>query len=79
MPAEDHQFYNAQVFAEAQAAYLYRQNELTAQFLSELVLDLWSNPEKLTAMAQQASHLAISDSADLLADLLRRKIHKDSF
>jgi UDP-N-acetylglucosamine--N-acetylmuramyl-(pentapeptide) pyrophosphoryl-undecaprenol N-acetylglucosamine transferase len=77
--AEDHQFYNAQVFAEAQAAYLYRQNELTAQFLSELVLDLWSNPEKLAAMAQQASHLAISDSADLLADLLRRKSQKDSF
>jgi UDP-N-acetylglucosamine--N-acetylmuramyl-(pentapeptide) pyrophosphoryl-undecaprenol N-acetylglucosamine transferase len=33
----------------------------------------------LAAMAQQASHLAISDSADLLADLLRRKSQKDSF
>jgi UDP-N-acetylglucosamine--N-acetylmuramyl-(pentapeptide) pyrophosphoryl-undecaprenol N-acetylglucosamine transferase len=74
--AEDHQFYNARVFAEANASYLYRQSEITSEFLTKLVLDLWQNPQKLAYMAQKAANLAISDSADLLADLLRRTISK---
>lgn len=70
--AEDHQSYNAKVFEEAGAAYVYAQKQLTPAILENVVLDLLRSPEKLTAMAEAASSLAIIDSAEKLADLVRQ-------
>ncbi len=72
--AEDHQRYNAKVFGEAGAAYIYPQKQLTAEILENVVLDLLRSPDKLKSMAEAASSLAIIDSAEKLADLVRQAV-----
>lgn len=69
--AEDHQWFNAQVFDQAGAAYTYRQQELTGSKLEEIVLDLLKHPEKLKKMSLQAESLAVPDSVDQLVNLIR--------
>ncbi|MEG3436126.1 undecaprenyldiphospho-muramoylpentapeptide beta-N-acetylglucosaminyltransferase [Pannus brasiliensis CCIBt3594] len=74
--AEDHQFYNAKVFALADAAYLYRQEKLTPEQLIDAVAELLRSPDRLAEMADNAGKLAVIDSADRLADLLRRVMER---
>lgn len=69
--AEDHQAYNARVFAEAGAAYVYPQRELSRDQLEQKVLELLHNPDRRRAMAEAAGQLAIVDSAEQLAQLIR--------
>jgi UDP-N-acetylglucosamine--N-acetylmuramyl-(pentapeptide) pyrophosphoryl-undecaprenol N-acetylglucosamine transferase len=69
--AEDHQFYNAKVFADADAAYLCRQNEISPEWLEKTVLELVASPAKLEQMATQCASLAYVDSAERLANLVR--------
>jgi UDP-N-acetylglucosamine--N-acetylmuramyl-(pentapeptide) pyrophosphoryl-undecaprenol N-acetylglucosamine transferase len=69
--AEDHQFYNAKVFADAGAACLYRQDELTAETLEKTVLELLRSPGRLEEMAFRSASLAYTDSAGRLANLIR--------
>jgi UDP-N-acetylglucosamine--N-acetylmuramyl-(pentapeptide) pyrophosphoryl-undecaprenol N-acetylglucosamine transferase len=71
--AEDHQSYNAAIFAAAGAAHVYRQSELTAPILKERVLSLLGSM-RLQEMADASSKLAIADSAEQLADLIRKTI-----
>ncbi|MGB7522624.1 MAG: undecaprenyldiphospho-muramoylpentapeptide beta-N-acetylglucosaminyltransferase [Spirulinaceae cyanobacterium] len=75
--AEDHQAYNAKVFAKAEAAYVYDQASLTPQKLADRVLSLLESPEKLAEMGKKAETLAVKDSAEKLADLLRSVIKRD--
>lgn len=70
--AEDHQAYNAAIFAAAGAAQVCRQSELTAKQLETKVLTLLRSPEQLEEMAQAAASLAVTDSAERLADLIRQ-------
>lgn len=72
--AEDHQSYNAKVFEEAGAAQVYAQKQLTPEILENVVLDLLRSPKKLTVMAEAANSLAIIDSAEKLADLVRQAV-----
>jgi UDP-N-acetylglucosamine--N-acetylmuramyl-(pentapeptide) pyrophosphoryl-undecaprenol N-acetylglucosamine transferase len=76
--ADDHQAYNAEVFAKAGAARMFRQAELTAAQLKTEVLNLLGNSlnasESLNPMVQQAASLAVPDSAAQLAHLLRQKL-----
>ncbi|NCJ06776.1 undecaprenyldiphospho-muramoylpentapeptide beta-N-acetylglucosaminyltransferase [Synechococcales cyanobacterium C] len=60
--AEDHQAYNAAVFTHAGAALSFRQQELTAGRLEEVVLELLKNPKRRQAMAADAQSLAVQDS-----------------
>lgn len=70
--AEDHQAYNAAVFAKAGAALVYRQSELTKEMLQSQVLDLLATPESLQKMTENTACLAVPDSADRLANLVRQ-------
>lgn len=75
--ADDHQAYNAAVFAKAGAALMFRQSELTADRLRSAVLDRLGtscHPETLPVMAEKAASLAVPDSAMQLADLIRQLI-----
>ncbi|MGF1460361.1 MAG: undecaprenyldiphospho-muramoylpentapeptide beta-N-acetylglucosaminyltransferase [Leptolyngbyaceae cyanobacterium] len=72
--AEDHQAYNAAAFAAANAAMVCRQADLTGELLEIMVLKLIHNPERRAEMAQAAGSLAILDSAEQLADLIRKTI-----
>jgi UDP-N-acetylglucosamine--N-acetylmuramyl-(pentapeptide) pyrophosphoryl-undecaprenol N-acetylglucosamine transferase len=76
--AEDHQTYNAKEFKEAGAAVVYQQSELTAKILQEQVLEWLRSPEKLQEMADKAKALAVTDSAERLANLVRGLINKES-
>ncbi|HAC63014.1 MAG TPA: undecaprenyldiphospho-muramoylpentapeptide beta-N-acetylglucosaminyltransferase [Cyanothece sp. UBA12306] len=69
--AEDHQTYNARVFVEAGAALLYPQPELTAEILENSGLNYLKNPQQLEKMANQAQSLAVLDSAEQLATLVK--------
>jgi UDP-N-acetylglucosamine--N-acetylmuramyl-(pentapeptide) pyrophosphoryl-undecaprenol N-acetylglucosamine transferase len=72
--AEDHQTYNAKVFADAGAALLFPQEMLTAEILEAKVLGVLRSPETLQRMAEAAGHLAVTNSAELLAALIKTLI-----
>jgi UDP-N-acetylglucosamine--N-acetylmuramyl-(pentapeptide) pyrophosphoryl-undecaprenol N-acetylglucosamine transferase len=69
--AEDHQTYNAEVFTKAGAALAFKQSELTAEILQNQVLNLLRSPVELAKMAENAKAIAVPDSADKLASLVR--------
>ncbi|MEA5470957.1 undecaprenyldiphospho-muramoylpentapeptide beta-N-acetylglucosaminyltransferase [Spirulina sp. 06S082] len=69
--AEDHQYYNALAFKEAEAALIYRQQQLTPEILEKEVLRLLNNPDELERMSENAGTLAVADSAERLAALIQ--------
>lgn len=69
--AEDHQALNAVSFAEAGAAMVFRQADLIPEILQNQVLNLLNSPQLLEAMSQKAASLAVKDSAEKLATLVR--------
>ncbi|NJL37802.1 MAG: undecaprenyldiphospho-muramoylpentapeptide beta-N-acetylglucosaminyltransferase [Leptolyngbyaceae cyanobacterium RM2_2_4] len=69
--AEDHQSYNAAIFAAAGASQVCRQADLSVEKLQNKVLNLLRSPDQLEQMAVAAGELAIADSAERLADLVR--------
>ncbi len=69
--AEDHQTYNAKVFSNAGAALVYQQSELTSEILESQVTEWLQQPEKLLEMATQAKSLAMVDSAERVASLVK--------
>jgi UDP-N-acetylglucosamine--N-acetylmuramyl-(pentapeptide) pyrophosphoryl-undecaprenol N-acetylglucosamine transferase len=70
--AEDHQAYNAAELAKAGAAEMFRQPELTAAMLEKTVLGLLHDRDRLQHMATQAGSLAILDSAEQVAQIIRQ-------
>lgn len=70
--AEDHQAFNASVFVEAKAAKMFRQTELTPETLEAEVLTLLKSNDQLQEMSQHAASLAVIDSAERLAQLVRQ-------
>ena len=72
--AEDHQTYNAQVFADAGAAVVYQQSELTAEILEKQVTQWLKSPDELQKMTTQAKTVALKDSAARLAKMIRELI-----
>lgn len=74
--AENHQAFNAKSFADAGAALVFRQAELTAQLLESKVLYLLQSPQTLQEMAQKAGAIAVPDSAERLASLVRQVVEQ---
>ena len=72
--AENHQFYNADFFVKAKAAYCYEQKKLTREQLKIAVLDLIKDPTKLKEMAYEMSKLTTKDSAEKLAELINNSL-----
>jgi UDP-N-acetylglucosamine--N-acetylmuramyl-(pentapeptide) pyrophosphoryl-undecaprenol N-acetylglucosamine transferase len=72
--AEDHQAINASAFVEAGAALMYRQQDLTPELLTQAVLDLLNSPQRRETMAKKAGTLAVEDSAERVADLIRQVV-----
>lgn len=64
---DDHQTKNAQVLADAGAAYLLPQTRFTAETLHTLVTTCLSQPEKLILMSQKAKTLACLDATQRVA------------
>ena len=72
--AEDHQAFNAASFADIGAALVFRQSELTPQLLASKVVHLLQSPQILEQMSQKAASLAVKDSAERLATLVRQLV-----
>ena len=74
--AEDHQTYNAQVYTTAGAGILFQQKELTAEKLQTQVLELLQSPDKLQEMSEKAKTVAVPESAEKLAQLVREVVER---
>ncbi|BAY71446.1 undecaprenyldiphospho-muramoylpentapeptide beta-N-acetylglucosaminyltransferase [Anabaena sp. FACHB-709] len=74
--AEDHQSYNAEVFTKAGAALTFKQSDLTAELLQTQVLNLLQSPTELAKMGENAKAIAVPDSADKLATLVREVVER---
>jgi UDP-N-acetylglucosamine--N-acetylmuramyl-(pentapeptide) pyrophosphoryl-undecaprenol N-acetylglucosamine transferase len=72
--AEDHQSYNADVFTSSGAALTLKQSELTTEALQSNVLNLLQSPDELAKMGEKAKAIAVPDSAEKLAQLVREVI-----
>lgn len=72
--ADDHQTHNAKSFAEAGAAQVFQQVDLTPDRLQSKVLYLLQSPDSLQQMAEAMGKLAIADSAERLASLVRQRV-----
>ena len=74
--AEDHQTYNAQVYTTAGAGILFQQQELTAEKLQNQVLELLQSSEELQKMSEKAKTVAVPESAEKLAQLVREVVER---
>lgn len=68
--ADDHQRRNAEAIAEAGAAVLLQESELTPGKLAQVVIELLSNPERLQQMAAKARGLGHRDAAAQVAEMV---------
>lgn len=75
--AEDHQTYNAKIFAQAGAALVCKQADLTPDFLETQIMELIQSPEQLGAMTKAMQQIAVVDSAERLAIILKQLIVTD--
>ena len=64
-------FFNAQVFAQENAAVLFRQNDLTPDVLEKTVTNLIKDKVKLKQMSNNCKKLALFDSAKILAKIIK--------
>jgi UDP-N-acetylglucosamine--N-acetylmuramyl-(pentapeptide) pyrophosphoryl-undecaprenol N-acetylglucosamine transferase len=62
--ADDHQTRNAEVFAQAGAAKLVQERNLSPEQLAALATTLLRDPQRLGQMAQAARSLAMPDAAE---------------
>ncbi len=72
--AENHQVFNAQIFVAAGAAIMAEQANLTAEALTQQVLDLLNDPQHLKCMASATAQLSVNQSAEQLADLIQKHL-----
>ncbi|ERN41978.1 undecaprenyldiphospho-muramoylpentapeptidebeta-N -acetylglucosaminyltransferase [Rubidibacter lacunae KORDI 51-2] len=74
--ADDHQAYNAAAFASAGAAVVLSQANLERDHLQTAVLELLGDRERRAAMAARAASLAVPESAEQLAALVRAAVER---
>lgn len=68
--ADDHQRRNAEAIAQRGAAVLVPQAELTPERLTEVVTELFADPDRLKQMAQRARALSHQDAAGRVARMV---------
>ena len=73
----NHQHRNAEVMAQAGAAVLLPQRELTGTGLARTLMEIMRGPERLQAMSRQSSTMRRSDAAQVIVrecyDIIRRR------
>lgn len=69
--AENHQYYNALTLADAGAAIVVKDQELTGELLIEKVDELLHNPNKLKRMGEQAKRAGIPNGRENICQAIR--------
>jgi UDP-N-acetylglucosamine--N-acetylmuramyl-(pentapeptide) pyrophosphoryl-undecaprenol N-acetylglucosamine transferase len=75
---DDHQTANAEVFAQAGAAWLVQQRDLTAENFATMLEEILANPGELGRRASAARSLGKPDATARLADLVDRIARKEA-
>lgn len=65
---EDHQYKNARLIADAGAAVVFRESEISPKLLTDTVSDLLNNPNKRRRMEESVKSFAMPDSLDRIVD-----------
>ena len=65
---DDHQYKNARLIADAGAAVVFRESEITSDLLSETVSELLENTNKRRRMEDSVKSFAMPDSVERIAD-----------
>ena len=73
---DDDQGQNARLLAEAGAAVVVREPDLTVARLAEVLAELLADPDRLGRMAAAARSVATPDAAERLADLVERAANR---
>ena len=73
--AENHQTFNARIFADAGAAVMLSEEEATGDALADRVTEIMRTPGKLGAMAEAARLLDPADAASCLVEILEKDSH----
>lgn len=71
--ADDHQYKNAKVLVDANAAWLIEQKDLTPESLIEKVTEIRNNKEKLELMSEKVGHFFVSQAAKKTAEIILGK------
>lgn len=66
--AENHQYHNAMILANKNAAIVMEEKDLTGQWMCDTVERLCSDPQQLKALGQNAQSLAILDANQKIYD-----------
>ena len=74
--AENHQFYNAKIYADAGAAVLIEEKDLDGEKLYKLVKELCSDRDRLHRMEIAAYSLAKTDAAEKICDETEKIIER---
>lgn len=69
---DDHQTLNAEYMTTAGAAWLLPQSDLSETTLSEILLPLFSKPERISILSEAAHKLAKADATEKVASECRR-------
>ncbi len=69
--AENHQYHNGMVLANADAAVLYEQKDASPSVIISEVAKLISDPERLERMSENSANLYITDTPDRIKSVIR--------
>ncbi len=75
--AENHQYHNAMVLADKQAAVVIEEKNLTPKLLAQTVAELTQNSNRLAELGQNARSIAIIDANDRIYEEIMRVYHGD--
>jgi UDP-N-acetylglucosamine--N-acetylmuramyl-(pentapeptide) pyrophosphoryl-undecaprenol N-acetylglucosamine transferase len=70
--ADDHQTRNAEIFANAGAAFVLKESELTPESLTEKIREMIGQPEQLRRMSENCARLAPRDAANRVAATMEK-------
>jgi UDP-N-acetylglucosamine--N-acetylmuramyl-(pentapeptide) pyrophosphoryl-undecaprenol N-acetylglucosamine transferase len=70
--ADNHQTRNAEIFAQADAAIILKESELSGDLLARKIRELIGDANKLQRMSDNCSRLAPNDAADLVVKAMEK-------
>lgn len=74
--AENHQYHNARVLEEADASILVEEKNYDREQLLGKIKELYEHPERLKELSQNASKLAVLDTAEKIYDIIMTELEK---
>jgi UDP-N-acetylglucosamine--N-acetylmuramyl-(pentapeptide) pyrophosphoryl-undecaprenol N-acetylglucosamine transferase len=69
---DDHQTRNAEIYAHADAAILFKQSEISGESLARKIRELMQSPQRLQQMAENCTRLAPRDAAGRVASTMEK-------